>query len=93
MIMARGDTIEVSDLPPSIRGDDSQTDRLRTLLEMDFDSLKEARDWYEKAYIEGKLAQHEGNVSKTADSLGVERSNLYRKMKSLGIDAVKVRAE
>ena len=60
---------------------------------MDFGTLREARDWYEKRYIEGKLAQYDGNVSKTSESLGVERSNLYRKMKSLGIDADKARAE
>ena len=44
-----------------------------------------ARDEFEKAYILRALAQQNGNMSKTADILGVERSNLYRKMRGFGI--------
>ena len=47
--------------------------------------LYEARDEWERAYILGALAAFDGNISRTADTLGVERSNLYRKMRSLGI--------
>jgi len=39
----------------------------------------------ERARLESKLASFEGNISRTADMLGVERSNLYRKMRGLGI--------
>ena len=47
--------------------------------------LYEARDEWERGYILGALAEFDGNISRTADILGVERSNLYRKMRSLGI--------
>jgi len=47
--------------------------------------LAEARDQFEKDYILRALAASQGNMSKTAEMLGVERSNLYKKMKSFGI--------
>jgi two-component system, NtrC family, nitrogen regulation response regulator NtrX len=47
--------------------------------------LYTARDAWEREYILGALAALDGNISRTADTLGVERSNLYRKMRSLGI--------
>ena len=48
-------------------------------------SLKEARDEFEKQYILARLREYAGNVSRTADALGVERSNLYRKLHAYGI--------
>lgn len=50
-----------------------------------FSSLQEARAAYERDYILRKLDENRGNVSRTAEALGLERSHLYRKMKSLGI--------
>src|SRR4029079_10472521 len=47
--------------------------------------LHEARDRFERDYILRALAAHNGNISRTADALGVERSNLYRKMRGFGI--------
>jgi two-component system nitrogen regulation response regulator NtrX len=47
--------------------------------------LAEARDEFEKDYILRALAAAQGNMSKTAEVLGVERSNLYKKMKAFGI--------
>ena len=47
--------------------------------------LHEARDQFERYYILRALAAQQGNISRTADVLGVERSNLYRKMRSFGI--------
>jgi two-component system nitrogen regulation response regulator NtrX len=47
--------------------------------------LYEARDAWERDYILQVLAAFEGNMSRAADVLGVERSNLYRKMRGLGI--------
>src|SRR5258706_7960426 len=48
-------------------------------------TLKEARDEFEKQYILARLREFAGNVSRTADALGVERSNLYRKLHAYGI--------
>jgi two-component system, NtrC family, nitrogen regulation response regulator NtrX len=47
--------------------------------------LKEARDEFEKQYILSRLRDHAGNVSRAAETLGVERSNLYRKLHAYGI--------
>lgn len=49
-------------------------------------SLKEAKEQFEAAYLSQLLRETGGNVSKTAKLSGVERTNLYRKLKSLGID-------
>ena len=48
-------------------------------------ALAEARDAFERGYILRVLAAHQGNISRTADALGVERSNLYKKMRAFGI--------
>ena len=50
-----------------------------------FPSFKEATDAYHREFIQRKLAEAEGNVSRAADLMGVDRSHLYRRMKSLGI--------
>ncbi len=50
-----------------------------------FGSLQEVREAAEREYILKKLEETNGNVSRTAELLGLERSNLYRKMKTLGI--------
>jgi two-component system nitrogen regulation response regulator NtrX len=50
-----------------------------------FGSLQEVREAAERDYILKKLEETQGNVTRTAELLGLERSNLYRKMKSLGI--------
>jgi two-component system nitrogen regulation response regulator NtrX len=50
-------------------------------------TLHQARAAYERDYILKKLDENHGNVSRTAETLGLERSHLYRKMKSLGIAA------
>jgi two-component system nitrogen regulation response regulator NtrX len=47
--------------------------------------LHEARDRFEREYILRALAAQNGNISRTAEALGVERSNLYRKMRTFGI--------
>ncbi|MFB3828855.1 MAG: sigma-54-dependent transcriptional regulator [Bryobacteraceae bacterium] len=52
-----------------------------------FASLQEVREAAEREYIVRKLDETNGNVSRAAELLGLERSNLYRKMKALGIAA------
>lgn len=48
--------------------------------------LRQAREQFEKAYIEHQLRNAEGNVSQVAKAAGIERTHLYRKMKALGIN-------
>jgi two-component system, NtrC family, nitrogen regulation response regulator NtrX len=47
--------------------------------------LKEARENFEKEYLRTQLKKFNGSISKTADFIGMERSALHRKLKSLGI--------
>ena len=54
-----------------------------------FPSFKEANDAYQREFIQHKLAESDGNVSKAADAMGVDRSHLYRRMKHLGINGEK----
>ena len=50
--------------------------------------LKEAREKFEKNYLTSQLKMHKGNISKTAEFIGMERSALHRKLKTLGIKGV-----
>ena len=91
VIMVPGDRIERRHLPPNVCQDHrpakaaaGTAPRTRT---DGFSSLHEARAAYERDYILRKLEENQGNVSRTAEVLGLERSHLYRKMKSLGIAA------
>ncbi|HUG36837.1 MAG TPA: sigma-54 dependent transcriptional regulator, partial [Candidatus Limnocylindrales bacterium] len=83
VIMAPRDVIGPEDLPPPLRPKDvmavgpEDNARERT--------LKEAREAFERAYILAELRAHEGNVARTAEKLGIERSHLYRKLKTYGL--------
>ncbi|PIE58318.1 MAG: Fis family transcriptional regulator [Desulfobulbus propionicus] len=50
-------------------------------------NYKDAKRAFEIAYLKAKLGENEGNVSKTAEQVGMERSHLHKKMKTLGIEA------
>jgi len=50
-----------------------------------FPSFKEATDAYHREFIQRKLDEAEGNVSRAAELMGVDRSHLYRRMRALGI--------
>ena len=50
--------------------------------------LKEARENFEKSYLTSQLKKFKGNISKTADFVGMERSALHRKLKTLGIKGI-----
>lgn len=52
--------------------------------------LREAREQFEKAYLLAQFKSCEGNIAKLADKVGMERTNLYRKLKSLDIDPKKI---
>jgi DNA-binding NtrC family response regulator len=48
--------------------------------------LREARDDFERAYLNYHLEQERGSMTRVAESTGLERTHLYRKLKQLGID-------
>ncbi len=82
MIMAPEREIGALDLPARIRGE-GDSSRL-ALAEGDL-PLREARRLFEKGYIERHLEKTQGNVSRTAEALELERSHLHRKIKAYGI--------
>ncbi len=81
VIMTPGNTITADDIIPLGTRTTTEMDRI-----FDTQELKDARAEFEKIFIERKLNQCGNNISRTADLIGVERSNLHRKIKSLGID-------
>jgi two-component system nitrogen regulation response regulator NtrX len=91
VIMVPGERIERRHLPPAVHADHGRAHPARgassSTRPAAFTSLQEARAAYERDYILRKLEENQGNVSRTAEVLGLERSHLYRKMKSLGIAA------
>ena len=70
--------IERKHLPPLMHREGSRSNS-------GFSTLHQARAAYERDYILKKLDENHGNISRTAEVLGLERSHLYRKMKTLGI--------
>ena len=83
MIMVPGDAITAADLgflDPSGLTRPAIADAVA-----ERQTLHEARDQFERDLILRTLAEQQGNMSRTAEVLGVERSNLYRKMKAFGI--------
>jgi two-component system nitrogen regulation response regulator NtrX len=81
IIMVTGDTITAQDLAFLGQDGDAPIEPAPAAT----GRLAEARDQFERDYILRALAASQGNMSKTAEMLGVERSNLYKKMKSFGI--------
>jgi two-component system nitrogen regulation response regulator NtrX len=87
MIMVDGPAIAAENLPPSLRRarDRGTPSGAAGAAHVDYGSLREARDAFESEFIRRKLAEHDGNVSRTAEALGIERSHLYRKLRGYGI--------
>jgi two-component system nitrogen regulation response regulator NtrX len=80
---------KINNLINDILNPSSKTAADKNILEQSFQSpLKEAREYFEKEYLNTQLKKHHGNISKTADFIGMERSALHRKLKSLGIKGI-----
>ncbi|HET7294986.1 MAG TPA: sigma-54 dependent transcriptional regulator [Vicinamibacteria bacterium] len=87
VIMTPGDRIDAPDVPAPLLGLATSANPSRPGSQplADFPSLADAREDFEKRYIWKKYQECAGNMSRTADALQVERSNLYRKMKGYGL--------
>jgi two-component system nitrogen regulation response regulator NtrX len=83
VIMVGHDTVEVSDLPPMMRGRDLRA--TAAAVKEEPGSLRDAREDFERQFILRKLEELNWNITRTADALGLERSNLHRKLKAFGI--------
>ncbi|WP_207539401.1 nitrogen assimilation response regulator NtrX [Sabulicella rubraurantiaca] len=90
LIMAPGDAgapIRADALPPEIVGAAPAVLRLDRSSEIMTLPLREAREMFEKQYLEAQLMRFGGNISRTANFVGMERSALHRKLKFLGVQA------
>ena len=85
LILGSGSVIEVEAVEatlgaiPEIERDDGE------IMEYEL-PLKEAREQFERAYLEYQLRKAGGSVSKVAMASGIERTHLYRKLRGLGVD-------
>ncbi|WP_298266497.1 sigma-54 dependent transcriptional regulator [Geobacter sp.] len=89
VIMTTGRVITPGHLPESVAASPHHGAAGRPGGAMETSSLREAREGFEKEFIIQKLEEHGWNISRTAEAIELERSNLYRKMKSYGIDMKK----
>jgi two-component system, NtrC family, nitrogen regulation response regulator NtrX len=77
---------KISNIIDEVLNPASNTIADKNMLEQSLQSpLREAREYFEKEYLVNQLRKHHGNISKTADFIGMERSALHRKLKLLGI--------
>lgn len=84
LIIGASDTIDLPDVEISL-GEQPGKEKVESLYNFDM-PLRDARDRFEKAYLEHQLKLYNGSVSKIAKVAGMERTHLYRKMKSLHIE-------
>jgi two-component system nitrogen regulation response regulator NtrX len=89
VIMAPQDVIQETDLAPSLRTRPGVAEApAEPATEWD-GTLREAREQFERQYLLRRLGEMHWNITRTAERLGIERSNLHRKMKAYGIEAPK----
>jgi two-component system nitrogen regulation response regulator NtrX len=90
LIMAPGQTITREDIP-DLRGGGNEPPHPCPTLDKAFavPTLREAREEFEREFIVQKLVENDWNISRTAEIIELERSNLHRKIKSYGIDVHK----
>ncbi len=87
MIMIPGSIIRKEDIPePFNRASSGPAEFAHAFT---IGSLKDARGRFEKAFIEAKLKEFDGNISQTAEAIGIERSNLHKKIKIYQLEGYK----
>lgn len=85
MIMVPNPVLDVADILPYMPGGDVNQYQRVSATDV-YDSLRDARNAFEREYITYRLRDNGWNVSKTADDLKIERSHLHRKIKLLNVD-------
>lgn len=94
MIMVPGPVIDAQQAAMSIQGKAVSTvvsspavgNSFGALFTKSYESLRDARNAFEKEYIGRKLREHHWNISRTAEDLQIERSHLHRKIKLLDVE-------
>ncbi len=81
VIMVQDETISLAHLPESVQVPSATGTTFGGSA-----TLKEAREQFERDFLRQKLNEYEGNISRTAEAIEMERSNLHRKLKAFGIE-------
>ena len=90
LIMAGGaddDPVKAEHLPPEFFSQPPTTMRWEEGSEVMRLALRDARELFERQYLKLQISRFGGNISKTAEFVGMERSALHRKLKSLGVNS------
>ena len=89
VIMSPGNTITRGQLPQSIFGKQQSTSTDLGSITLSADTYRSAKEEFEKEFLVQKLEENDWNISRTAEAIEIERSNLHRKIKSYGIELKK----
>jgi two-component system nitrogen regulation response regulator NtrX len=84
VIMTHGPVVQAKDIPPPFNQQARMDEEFASVFMAS--SYKEAKGIFEKAFITRKLREFHGNISQTADAIGIERSNLHKKIKAYGLE-------
>ncbi len=85
LILSDGPQIDASDVERFVRPTGHTNGPAHDLIHA-YEDFTEARDHFEKLFIERKLNEHDWNVSQTAETIGIQRSHLYNKLNKYGIE-------
>ncbi len=83
IILTPSDAISAQDIPPLNIKEETATAFGNQAVTGD--SFRSAKMDFERQFILKKLEENDGNISKTAEAIGLERSNLHKKLKSLNV--------
>ncbi len=86
VIMSPGKTITRNQLPRSIHTDRHASGKNQSSINQTTNSFRTAKEEFEKEFLIYKLDENDWNISRTAEAIEIERSNLHRKIKAYGID-------
>ena len=89
VIMSPGSTITPSQLPQSISYKHQSTATDKGSINVMADTFRTAKEEFEKLFLLQKLEENDWNISRTAEAIEIERSNLHRKIKAYGIEMKK----
>ena len=85
LILTDGETVDADDVQRCVGPQPSSSGPTYDLIHT-YDAFSDARDQFEKLFIEHKLDEHDWNVSQTAETIGIQRSHLYNKLNKYGIE-------
>ncbi len=84
-IMTESDIIEISDIPGPYNTSPTASQESLETKSFLVNQLKDAKKVFEKEFIKRKLLQNDNNITRTAETIGVARSYLHKKLKELGL--------